>query len=304
LDKVEQLFGDRRFEGDNPDKLIAVADFIDQNLCEYLQTGFTSVSSRKGFFELGNLHNCETDSVAILEFFEILHDLFGAHYEVYVDVAGNIVNTEDLSEGQRQLIKILGMLGVCKNEDCLILLDEPDAHMNPQWKYGIKKIIDGCLRAAQNAQAIIATHDPLVINGEDKEFIRIFDRVEGRTVVRIPTEDTVGMGIDGLLQSQYYRMETTLDSRSQEKLEEKRLLLVKRKKGTLTEDERKRLLVLTEELENMPFSRSIPADNYYDDFVVAVHELYRSRPKVSLSHEEIEERNRMVREIVKGLIDK
>ena len=302
LDKVELLFGGSRFEGDYPDRLMAVAEFIDQNLCEHLRAGFKFVSSRKGYFELSDLYNCDSDSVAILEFFEILHDLFGAQYEVYVNVDGNIVKTEDLSEGQRQLIKVLGMLGVCKNEDCLILLDEPDAHMNPQWKYGIKKIMDGCLRAAQNAQAIIATHDPLVINGEDKEFIRIFDMVEGSTVVRVPTEDTAGMGIDGLLQSQYYGLNSTLDTNTQSLLEEKRNLMVKRKHGDLTVRDRQRLQELTDKLESMEFSRNIPTDNYYDEFVVAMQSAYEGRPRPVLTPEEIEERNRMVREIAERLI--
>lgn len=81
---------------------------------------------------------------------------------------------KSMSEGQRQLIKILGMLGICKTEDCLVLMDEPDAYMNPRWKYDIKSTMDQSLKDAINAQAIIATHDPLVINGVPKEFIRIF----------------------------------------------------------------------------------------------------------------------------------
>ena len=312
LTKVEAFFIKDRIRGNNslslvsddPDHLFQVAEYIDNQLGEYLRRGWQGAHRGKGYLGIEGLENGGLDSVAILEFFELLHDLFGAKYEVYISMDNQVVNTRDLSEGQRQLIKILGMLGICKNEDCLILLDEPDAHMNPRWKYEIKNTMDQCLQKAQNAQAIIATHDPLVINGVDKEYIRIFDIVQGKTVVHIPTEDTVGMGIDSLLQSQYYQMDTTLDSRSQKKLDDKRALMVKRKEGTLTEDERKRLRVLTEELENMPFFRSIPADNYYDDFVAAVHELYQNRPKVRLTSEEIEERNRMVREIVKGLIDK
>lgn len=302
LNKVERLFGGRRFEGEYPHKLMSVAEFIDQNLCEYLRAGFRFVSSGKGFFELGNLCDCEADSVSILEFFEILHDMFEVQYEVYAEVNGSVVKTEELSEGQRQLIKVLGMLGICKKEDCLILLDEPDAHMNPQWKYGIKKIMDGCLQAATNAQAIIATHDPLVINGVDKNFIRIFDMVEGKSVVRVPTEDAVGMGIDGLLQSQYYGLETTLDIETQELLEEKRNLMVKRKREQLSNAEQLRLRSLTEMFEDMAFTRNVPTDNYYDDFVVAVHEIYKNRPAINLTPAEIEEKNRILREITEDLI--
>lgn len=303
LVKVDQFFNGIPVQEEYREKLAAIAEYIDRRFVELLFKGWRYASGRTGYLVLDGLKYCEADSVAILEFFEILHDLFGAQYEAYVNIDGNVVKSSDLSEGQRQLIKVLGMLGICKNEDCLILLDEPDAHMNPRWKYEIKKILDGCLEEAQNVQAIIATHDPLVINGVSKDFIRIFDTVDGKTIVHIPTVDTVGMGIDGLLQSQYYGLESTLDIETQKLLEEKRNLLVKRKSSRLSHGEQLRLRYLSETLENMAFARNIPTDNYYDDFVAAVHEVYKNRPMVDLSPEQIEEKNRIIREIAKGLID-
>ena len=311
LDKVEQFFGNNRFEGNAPSNLYYLSDYIDHRFTEILRHGWLYASNGNGYFEIDALRECGIDAVAILEFFEILHDLFGAKYETYVTLGERAVRSEDMSEGQRQLIKVLGMLGICKREDCLILMDEPDAHMNPKWKYGLKKIMDGCLEEATNAQAIVATHDPLVINGVPKEFIRIFTyneavrQTNGFYITKViePTEDTAGMGIDGLLQSQYYGLESTLDIETQELLEEKRNLLVKRKRGHLSNTEQLRLRYLSETLENMAFARNIPTDNYYDDFVAAVHEIYRNRPIISLSPEQIEERNSTLREIAKGLID-
>lgn len=302
LDKVEKLFGNKRFEGEYPHHLLQVAEYIDPEMCEYLRRGWLYASKNKGYFEIEELRDCGVNPRNIMEFFQILQDLFDAEYETYISIGNRVVTSSDLSEGQRQLIKMLGMLGICKNEDCLILLDEPDAHMNPQWKYGIKKIMDGCLEEAQNAQAIIATHDPLVINGVPKEFIRIFENTEGRTTVHVPTEDTAGMGIDGLLQSQYYGLNSTLDADTQSLLEEKRNLMVKRKHGDLTVGEWQRLHELTDKLESMDFSRNIPADNYYDEFVVAMQSAYEGRPRPVLTPEEIEERNRMAREIAESLI--
>lgn len=67
------------------------------------------------------------DSIAILEFFEKLYSLFETRFEVTVTQGESNVKCSEMSEGQRQLIKILGMLGICKTEDCLVLMDEPDA---------------------------------------------------------------------------------------------------------------------------------------------------------------------------------
>ena len=119
----------------------------------------TLILCRVNYFEIKGLEKLGLDSIAILEFFEKLYSLFDARFEVTVTQGNSIVKCKSMSEGQRQLIKILGMLGICKTEDCLVLMDEPDAYMNPRWKYDIKSTMDQSLKDAINAQAIIATHD-------------------------------------------------------------------------------------------------------------------------------------------------
>lgn len=287
--------------------------FLDDRFTDLFRGGFLYQDYDQFIYEIHNISEVDADTIAFFNFFEKLENLLDAEIEVTVKVGQSSVASKYLSEGQRQLIKVLGMLGVCKSEDGLVLMDEPDAHMNPKWKYDLKSIIDNCLAASEitNIQAIISTHDPLVINGVPKEFIRLFTHNEavwqgnGFYITKViePTEETTGMGIDGLLQSQYYGLASTLDIETQELLEEKRNLLVKRKRDSLSHDEQLRLRYLSETLENMAFARNIPTDNYYDDFVAAVHEIYRDRPIISLSPEQIEERNSTLREIAKGLID-
>ncbi len=52
----------------------------------------------------------------------------------------------------------------------------------------------------------------------------------------------------------------------------------------------------------MDFSRNIPTDNYFDEFVIAMQTAYEGRPKPTLTPEEIDARNRMAREIAERLI--
>ena len=312
LDKVERLFGIDRFEDDHLSNLYYLTDFIDLHFTDYFRQGFKYTDAGKGYFTLSNLEESGVDSIAIFNFFEKMHSLFGAQYEVTVPFGNTSVKVSNLSEGQRQLIKMLGMLGVCKSEDCLVLMDEPDAHMNPLWKYEIKPIIDECLKSATNTQAIIATHDPLVINGVNKDFIRIFtfeshylDKENGYfTKVVEPTENTEGLGIDGLLQSEYYGMTSVLDRETRKDMEEKQDLLVKEKAGELAEKEKARLKELSDKLDTLTFTRNIPTDNYYDEYVAAMHKLYQNRPKVVLTAEDIAERNARAEKIVKGLLEK
>lgn len=309
LDKVEQLYGFERFKDEYPSNLMFVADYIEHNLTDVLRHGWIFAAKGKGYFELTGIEKCGLDSVVILEFFEVLYDLFDAKFEIYVKVGNNTVKASDMSEGQRQLIKVLGMLGICKREDCLILMDEPDAHMNPKWKYGLKQIMDKCLVEATNAQNIIATHDPLVINGVEKEFIRIFTYNKSivqengfyTTKVIEPTEDTEGMGIDGLLQSEYYGLATSYDKKATDKFLRRQELYEKLIHKEIDDGEKRELRLLTKELSSMPLSQT-SIDFLYDDFIRVFKntELYK---KEYLSYDQLKERRRQIEEIIRALYE-
>lgn len=202
------------------------------------------------------------------------------------------------------------MLGVSKSENMLVLMDEPDSHMNPKWKYEMKNIIDNSLKGAINVQAIIATHDPLVINGVQKQYVSIFtyenslhgnvDELYSKVIE--PDDDTKGMGIDGILQSEYYGMETTLDYQTQKLVDEKHSLMIELRKDNITQAQRKRLQAISNELSKMRFASNIPTDSYYDEFAAALNEEYQKRPKRQLDKKEIDERNEIARSIVKRLL--
>lgn len=307
IKKISKLYGQQVIRNEQLDYLFDVLNYIDNSFTELFSHARHTVSKNKVFFDLEDLGQYDLDSVTILNFFEKLQLLFNAKMIVTLIHRGQEVRSNDLSEGQRQIIKVLGMLSACRSEDTLVLMDEPDAHMNPKWKYDLKSIIDDCLRhETTNTQALIATHDPLVINGVDKRFIRLFElerrNNENVTKVITPTEDTVGLGIDGLLQSEYYGLPSTLDIETQRKLDKKRDLLIKRKEGTITPEEKEELHRLSDEIDDLAFTRNIPTDNYYDDFVAAMHQFYRKRPHVTLSPEEIRQRNEKTREIVEDLL--
>lgn len=290
--------GKRAFEY----QLKNLIDYIDSRFSDSFLKGYQTMEGNKIVFSIDEISQLNLDSISILEFLEKLKVFYNAEYTVYA----NGIRDVYLSEGQRQLIKVLGMLGVCKSEDCLVLMDEPDAHMNPKWKYEIKDTIDKVLENSTNTQALIATHDPLVINGVSKEFIRIFERDNetDTTKVIVPDTMTEGMGIDGLLQSEYYGLPTVLDSETKKKMDKKHDLMIKDKNQSITPKEKKELEMLTEEIENMTFSRNIPTDIYYDEYVAAMHRIYRTRPVAKLTKKDINERNAMAEKILRDILKK
>jgi len=82
----------------------------------------------------------------------------------------------ELSEGEKQFLTVLGLLKFTKDEESLILLDEPDTHLNPVWKWKYLDYLDRVVKRKSNTQIIFCTHDPLVIGNLKKNQVQIFKK--------------------------------------------------------------------------------------------------------------------------------
>ncbi|WP_448612316.1 AAA family ATPase [Geodermatophilus sp. URMC 60] len=134
-----------------------------------------------------------------------------------------------LSEGERQLLTVIGLMQFTRHEESLFLLDEPDTHLNPKWKLRYLRELTRQSGLAveggeedewldRTSQMILATHDPLTIAGLVSSQVQIFERTQGSTVVRAPDEDPRGMGVAGVL-IQLFGLPSTLDLATQEKID-------------------------------------------------------------------------------------
>lgn len=263
----------------------------------YLNTSQAALND-KFIISIDNIGLLNVPQNVIYNFFERITALFDAKIKVVI----NNVDLMDFSEGQLQLIKIFGMLSICKNEECLVLLDEPDAHMNPKWKYYIREYIQMAVSGAINTQIIIATHDPLVINGMSKEDIQIFSKnKEGYMQVYKPTDDTMGMGIDGLLQSEYYGLKTSYDKQTSDKYQQRQLLYIKLINGDITHDEKQKLRELTKLIGSLPVSNNT-IDFLYDDFM-SVFRKTDFYNREYLEFDQLQERRQKIKEIIRVLYE-
>ena len=184
---------------------------------------------------------------------------------------GTIITFNELSEGEQQLLMVLGLLKFTQSKESLFLLDEPDTHLNPAWKFDYLTLIKDVVGQNESSQVIISTHDPIVIGGLKKEAVTIFDRTTDGTTVRIPEVDPKGMGVAGLLTSDLFGLPTALDAETQSKLDRKLQLQYKKNR---TAEENEELSQLAQELEQLGFSRTT-RDPLYGQFL---EHLY-SRPE-------------------------
>jgi predicted ATP-binding protein involved in virulence len=77
-----------------------------------------------------------------------------------------------LSEGEKQLLTIIGLLTIQKDSDCVFLLDEPDAFLYPQWQRELTEQINNI---EVDGQILLSTHSPLSLGEVPRENILLFE---------------------------------------------------------------------------------------------------------------------------------
>jgi predicted ATPase len=182
---------------------------------------------------------------------------------------GGEVTYRDLSEGEQQLLLVLGLLQFTARDEALFLLDEPDTHLNPIWSTQYLGFLERFIRLrtrGDSCHIVMSSHDPLVLAGLERPQVRILRRdTGGRVSIEIPDEDPRGMGVAAILTSDLFRLRSTLDPETQAQLDRQRILAMK---AEPTLQEQMELRELTVELSNKGFSRTT-RDPLYERFVKA-----------------------------------
>lgn len=213
---------------------------------------------------------------------------------------GGEVTYRDLSEGEQQLLLVLGLLKFTAREEALFLLDEPDTHLNPSWSTQYLEFLDRFIRGRDSCHIIMSSHDPLVFAGLKRDQVRIFRRdAEGRAVAELPDDDPRGMGIAAILTSDLFRLRSTLDAKTQHELDRQRVLAMK---DVLTPQEEAELRDIKTRMKDLGFDQTI-RDPLYGQFVKAWTE--QQDPAwgnvVQLTPEQLHERGKLATKIVQKL---
>ncbi len=210
------------------------------------------------------------------------------------------VEFAELSEGEQQLLTVLGLLRFTKEEESLFLLDEPDTHLNPAWKYEYIDLLNEVVGQNETSHIIIVTHDPLVIGGLRKEQVRVFTVRDSdkRIFAHQPTLDPIGMGVAGLLTSELFDLPTTIDRETQKKLDRKKELTIKPKSERSMAEE-KELENLNAEIEAMGFMTAF-RDPLYTRYLKALKK-YELSEKPVLTEEDRKKQSELDKEIIRKL---
>ena len=211
----------------------------------------------------------------------------------------------EISDGEKQLLSVLGMMRFAAHEESLFLLDEPDTHLNPAWKWSYLSLIQEVAGLNPNCHVVMTSHDPLTIASLDRSQVQILYRdSNGEVRAAQPEADPKGLGVAGVLR-QVFGMYTTLDPPTQELVDERNTLLAevstRRERGDSPGQLESRLASLNDRLSSLGLAYQ-SVDPTYDAYLRAVHRIdMAAGVGTTFTPEEIRQQNRVLEEFIEGM---
>jgi len=236
--------------------------------------------------------------------FSDLVDASGADVRIWIRLkdCNGPATYQDLAEGERQLLTVLGLMRFTAEKEALFLLDEPDTHLNPAWCLDYLDNLRNYGAEPPNSQIIMTTHSPLTFAGMDRNEVVVLERgANGRIFAEHPTTAPKGMGFAAILTSDFFGLRSTLDKDTLKKIDAKRELALKEHK---TDDDRRKLAELNGELGRLDFSETT-RDPLYREFVRAITAATKDDPSLKKAAPPTEiwkQRQKIAKDIAKQLL--
>lgn len=122
-----------------------------------------------------------------------------------------VVEYVSLSDGEHQLLQILGIFSMVSFSNVLFVLDEPESHLNPQWRVKfISRLLDlptrGGVRSSDDRtqvaeqECLLTTHAPFVPSDMSRKKVFIFGRENENVKIEYPNLETFGTTFDSILE--------------------------------------------------------------------------------------------------------
>lgn len=255
-------------------------------------TSLTGSNIRNEFFHLflpnvGALRNFAKD-LSPDELFKMLESTLLSEIISEVSIRVKVASSKEpltfreLSEGEQQLLTVLGLLKFTGGKDSLFLLDEPDTHLNPSWAVKYLKFLNDFVPNQEASHLLMVTHHPLAIAELQREQVQVMKKSDDfKIVASMPDESPRGMGINLILRSDMFGLKTTLDDDTNKKLSDRNALAAKeilskvkvqREKGVLPETDEEYLKRLNLELDKLGFNLATDDPDYLDFLRAKYHQ--------------------------------
>lgn len=279
----------------------AIDDYRDKQQSESQFACF--LKDEDSLMRFKSLYSDDQDLFAALEAIDI-SDLF-RDLHLWVRRTNNDsgdVSFADLSDGERQLLMVLGLIRVSRGKRALFLLDEPDTHLNPIWQHTYLDLIrewTGQTADARDCHIVMTSHNPLTIGALDRHEVRVmFTDDKEQVSVTMPYASPKGMGFTATL-TEIFGLQSSLDVETQRQVDERNRLV---RLETKSEEQSRKLIEIDDKLSRLGFMFE-DREPLYQNFLRSWHDVrYADRP--TMSPEQLEKRHKAMKILIQNLLKK
>lgn len=122
---------------------------------------------------------------------------------------------KQLSDGEHQLLHVIGTLMLMQESDVLFILDEPETHFNPEWRAKMISLIMQNNENNNNEQDyFITSHSPFIISDCKPNNVYIFNRQGNKMTVETAAQkrlNTFGASVNVLTEEVFNKNESIAD---------------------------------------------------------------------------------------------
>ena len=214
------------------------------------------------------------------------------------------VTFRELSEGEQQLLTVLGLMRFTAESESLFLLDEPDTHLNPRWSVDYLKYLEAFIGRSEDGEesshVVMTTHNPLAVAELLRDQVQILSRNKDTQSItaQAPELNPRGMGYAGVITSELFGLDAAVDSHTLALLDEKRQLS---SMESLDAPDRERLNTLNKELLSYGF-RFEMRDPVYTEYLKARYAESEKTESTGMAHRDRESEMMRAKQLVEDAL--
>lgn len=156
---------------------------------------------------------------------------------------GKRIEYRKLSDGEHQLLQVLGSLLLMDTAGALFLFDEPETHFNPDWRSKFVQLINKSIDKARQQELVLTTHSPFIISDCKRENVFVFERNQNGTIKKAenPKIKTYGTAVS-IITDEIFNKTGTLSEMSLETIKQIKRMPMNTKENIQAAKEASRVL--------------------------------------------------------------